>query len=89
MVKKLAKKDFFQKIKDTQDRLIYSLARAWGAAPNDPIVRKKLLRAMAKALQLREKIYLKILKEKPGSIPKMILQRKREEKGFDEKFNSH
>lgn len=61
-------KEILDKIKASQERLITALAGALKTAPNDPEIRKQLLAAVEKALQLRGEVYEKVLKEKPPAI---------------------
>lgn len=61
------KKEIFQKLKESQERLIYPLAGAWQTAPDDPEERKKLLKSIKEAIKLREKVY-KMIGEKPPEI---------------------
>lgn len=62
------KEEVFQKIRESQERLIVSLAKAWEVAPPDPAIRKEVLEAMGKAVELREKVYGKVLKEEHPEI---------------------
>ena len=62
-----SKKEIFEKMKASQERLIYSLAGAWETAPDDPKIKNQLLRAIQKALNLRAKIY-EMMGEKPPKI---------------------
>lgn len=64
----LSKKEIFEKIKESQERLIVSLAAAWESAPDDPEIRKQLIEASKKAVNLREKVYKNILKEEPPDV---------------------
>ncbi len=63
-----SKKEILQKIKHSQERLVVSLAKAWETAPDDPEIRRDIIAAMQKALELRSKIYSKVVKETPPEI---------------------
>lgn len=62
------KEEIFQKIKESQERMVVALAKAWETAPNDPKIKKQLLEAIEKALQFRNKLYKDLLKEEPPNI---------------------
>lgn len=64
------RKEIFEKIKKSQERLIYSLAGAWETAPDNPHERKQLLKAIEKAIKMREEIY-KMIGEKPPEISRL------------------
>lgn len=63
-----SKKETFEKIRKSQERLIVSLASAWESAPDDPEIRAQLMSATEKAVQLRERLYKEILKEDPPDV---------------------
>lgn len=62
------KEEVFDKIRQAQERLVVSLIAAWESAPSDPAVREQILEAMKEAVNLREKVYEKVLKEDPPDI---------------------
>ena len=64
------KEELFEKIKESQERMIVSLALAWEEVPNDPKIRAKLLKATEKAVKLREKLYEDIIGEEAPDIKK-------------------
>ena len=63
-----SKKEVFEKIRKSQERLVVSLAAAWEASPDDPEIREQLMAASEKALKLREKVYKQVLKEEPPDV---------------------
>jgi len=63
-----SKEEVFQKLKESQERLVYSLAKAWETAPDNPQIRSELLEAMEKALKLRSDLYKDIIKEEPPDL---------------------
>ncbi len=63
-----SKKEIFEKIKQSQERMIVALARAWEVAPDDPKTREELMEATEKAVKLREKLYKDLIKEEPPEI---------------------
>ena len=63
-----SKKELFDKIKESQERLVVSLVMAWKTAPDGPKIREEIIEAMEKALNLREKVYKKVIKEEPPEI---------------------
>ena len=63
-----SKEEIFQKIRESQERLVASLIKAWEAAPDDPKIRKELLQAMERAVNLRKEVYKKLIKEEPPEI---------------------
>ena len=70
------KEEIFQKIKESQERLVSSLAGMWQTAPDDPKVKGKILEAMEKAMKLRQNVYKTVLKEEPPEIrpPEKLLE---------------
>lgn len=52
-----AKEEIFTRIKESQERLVRSLAGALATAPEDPQIRGQLLEAIEKATKLRTKLY--------------------------------
>lgn len=62
------KKEIFEGLKKSQERLVVSLAAAWEVAPDDPEARKELLRLMEKALKLRKKVYKEVIREEPPEV---------------------
>ena len=79
------KKEIFEKMKASQERLIYSLAGALATAPDDPGTREQLFEAIDKAFQLREKIY-KMMDKKPPEIkidPKILEELAKSSKAED------
>lgn len=63
-----SKKELFNKIRESQEKLIVSLAAAWETAPDDPKIRKQLMEASEKAIKLREKVYKEVLDEEPPDV---------------------
>lgn len=62
------KDEVFQKLRESQERMIVSLAAAWETAPDDPKIRKQLLEAIEKAVKFRERLYTEVLEEEPPEI---------------------
>jgi uncharacterized coiled-coil DUF342 family protein len=60
-------KEIFEKMKASQEKLIYSLAGALASAPDDSETREELQKAIDKAFKLREGIY-KMMGEEPPEI---------------------
>lgn len=63
-----SKEEVFEKIAASQEKLIAALMGAWESAPNDPKIRKDLLKAMEKAMDLRAKVYKKVIKKEPPNL---------------------
>lgn len=63
-----SKEEIFEKIKQSQEKMIVSLARAWEVAPNDPGIKEELMEATEKAVKLREKLYKDLIKEEPPEL---------------------
>lgn len=59
------KEEIFEKLIQSQERMIRALAGASKTAPEDPQIRTQLLKAMEKAIELREKIYKSFGKKPP------------------------
>ena len=59
------KEEIFEKLKASQERLMWALSGALEAAPDDPKLRKQLLQAIEKAATLRGKVYREVIKEEP------------------------
>src|SRR3989344_2535504 len=57
------KEEIFQKIEESQERLVSSLAGMWQTAPDDPKIKGKILEAMEKAMKIRQNVYKTGLKE--------------------------
>ena len=57
------KKEIFEKIKASQERMIAALKGAYETAPQDPKIRSELMEAIEKATKLRSKIYKDLIKE--------------------------
>ena len=55
--------EIFQKIKESQERMIKALEGTWKTAPDDPEIRKQLTEAVAKTAKMQKAIK-KIIKEK-------------------------
>jgi len=62
------KKEIFERIKASQERMMQALAGAARTAPDDPEARKQLLEVIERTAKLRSKIYKQILKEKPPKV---------------------
>ncbi|OGY21931.1 MAG: hypothetical protein A2126_00170 [Candidatus Woykebacteria bacterium GWB1_45_5] len=69
------KEEIFERLKASQERLMWALSGALETAPDDPKLRKQLLQAIEKAATLRGKVYRDILKEKPPQ-PKTVDKKK-------------
>ena len=61
------KEELYVKIRESQERFMRALEGAWETVPDDPKVRKELLRIVEKAAKLRQRIYREVLHEKPNS----------------------
>lgn len=59
------KEEIFEKLIQSQERMIKALAGASRTAPHDPQIRAQILKAMEKAVKLREKIYKSFGKKPP------------------------
>ncbi len=64
------KQELFEKIKESQERIIISLVKAWEVVPDNIEDRKQLLEASGKAMNLRDSLYKKLLREEPPSLKK-------------------
>ena len=62
------KEEMFQKIKESQERMMSALAGAWEEAPDEPEIKRQLLEAVEKAGKMRKKIYQDLLDEDPPKI---------------------
>jgi len=62
------KKELFDKLAETQERLVISLAMAWEVVPDDPKRKEDLLKATERAMKLREKIYKNVIKKEPPEL---------------------
>jgi hypothetical protein len=67
--------EIFEKLKASQERLMWALSNALEAAPDNPKLRKQLLQAIEKAATLRGKVYREVIKEEPP-VPKTIDEKK-------------
>lgn len=65
------KEEIFERIKASQERMIWALGKAMETAPDDPKIRQQLLEAVEKATNLREAIYKEVLKEETPPLPKI------------------
>ncbi|OGY26022.1 MAG: hypothetical protein A2Z24_02820 [Candidatus Woykebacteria bacterium RBG_16_44_10] len=69
------KEEIFEKLKASQERLMWALSGALKTAPPDLELRKQLLQAIEKAATLRGKVYREVIKEEPPR-PKTIDKKK-------------
>jgi major membrane immunogen (membrane-anchored lipoprotein) len=60
------KEELFEKLIQSQEKMIQALAGAARTAPDDPEIRKQLLKAMEKAIRLRKRIYRSFGKKAPS-----------------------
>ena len=65
-----SKKELFEKIKASQERMMQALKGAYETAPKDPKVRTELLEAIDKATKLRGELYKNLMKETPPELKK-------------------
>lgn len=56
--------EVFNKIKASQQKMMWALAKAWDAAPDDPKVRKQLIDVIEKAAKFDKKLQELIDKSK-------------------------
>lgn len=61
-------KEISENIKASQEKLMTALVGMLETAPDDPEVRKKLMEAIEKAVEVRNKVYEEVLKETPPPV---------------------